>query len=87
MTGSAGVVYGARRTVSLNILKTGGKVRKGGDTKVGADGRWADLEKVWLFRIMFGMIFGIVLGHIFGLILHHFDTPKTIPKCVQHVIF
>ena len=31
MTGSAGGVYGARRTVSLNKKKTGGKVRKGGD--------------------------------------------------------
>ena len=36
MTGSVGGVYGARRTVSLNIQENGGKVWKGGDTKVRA---------------------------------------------------
>ena len=44
MTGSAGGVYGARRTASLKNTKFWGEVWKGGDKTAGADGKWTDFE-------------------------------------------
>ena len=59
MTGSAGGVYGARRTVSLNIQNTVGRSRwGGGDKEVRTDGKWVEFEKQLKYD---------VLGHHFGI--------------------
>ena len=65
MMGSAGGVYGARRTVNRENIKTGGKVQERGDKNVRAGGRSVDFEKgcyyfffVVSFRSVFGSIFG-----------------------------
>ena len=45
MTGSAGGVYGARRTVSLKNTKIRGEDLEGGDKQIGAGRKWVDFEK------------------------------------------
>ena len=59
MMGSAGGVYGARRTVAVKFISTGGKAWKGGDTKFELTERWADFEKVYFVGIILGTDFGI----------------------------